>query len=163
MDSVIFLAIGIIALMFGKRPLKLNSVGINLIKQFEGFSPVVYLDAAGHPTIGYGHLIRDGESFTDGISTNDAHYLMLDDVKRFEDAINQSVTVPLSQSQFNSLVSFAYNVGVSAFENSTLLGRLNAGDYIGATEELERWNRAGGRVLAGLVNRRKLEQDAFWS
>lgn len=163
MDYLPILIVGILVAMFGKRPLKIDRNGINLIKQFEGFSSTIYLDAAGLPTIGYGHLIKNDEDFSGGITEDDATKLMYSDLSRFESSVNRLVTVPLSQSQFNALVSFTYNVGVSAFENSTLLKVLNAGDYIGATEQLTRWDIAGGRKLSGLTTRRKLEQEVFLS
>jgi lysozyme len=140
---------------------RLNQAGIDLIKRFEGFSSTVYRDVAGYPTIGYGHLVLPGESWG-SITEKEGEELLRADVKQFEKAVNENVSVPISQNMFNSLVSFAYNVGVNAFENSTLLKKLNGADYIGAANELERWNKAGGEVVAGLVNRRKIEQEVFF-
>jgi len=143
-------------------PRKLDQIGIDNIKRFEGLSLEVYADAAGYPTIGFGHLILPGENFQ-SITIAQAEKLLRDDVARFEASVNKSVKVPLSQNMFNALVSFSYNVGIRAFESSTLLKKLNGGDYIGSSNELDRWVNAGGKQIAGLVNRRKYEKEAFFA
>ena len=164
-DLNIFLFIGILAGVYmlygtGKRKLSIN--GLNELKQFEGLRLEVYNDAAGKPTIGYGHLIKPGESFPPAITKATALRLLSLDVAFAENAVNDLVSVPLSQTQFDALVSFTYNVGAGAFERSTVLALLNDADYIGATDELSRWVYAGGNVVTGLVNRRQAEQALFW-
>ena len=83
------------------------------------------------------------------------------DLKSFEKTVNDSVKVPLSQNQFDALVSLAYNIGSAAFKNSTLLKKLNAKDFTGAADQFLRWNKGGGKVLKGLVRRRDAERALF--
>ena len=85
---------------------------------------------------------------------------MANDLKKFESAVNQ-VKVPLNQNQYDALVSLAYNIGVGAFLSSTLFKKLNTKDYKGAAEQFDRWNRAGGKVMRGLTNRRAKERKLF--
>lgn len=84
-------------------------------------------------------------------------------MERFEKGVSDLVKVPLNQNQFDALVSFAFNLGLGNLKSSTLLKKLNASDYIGASKEFERWNRAGGKVLNGLTRRRIAERDLFLS
>lgn len=136
-----------------------------MIKEFEGLRLHVYSDPAGLPTIGYGHLLRPGEAFPDGISNEQAEQLLMRDVQWAEDAVNKHVSVQLSQYQFDALVSFTFNVGGNAFAGSTLLKLLNSGDYAGAADQLLRWNKAkvNGKLqeLAGLSRRRQRERELF--
>jgi len=140
--------------------MRISQTGIDLIKQFEGFRSKAYICPAGVLTIGYGST---GKHVQPGMSINTAYgeKLLREDVSRFESAVNRLVTVPMSQGQFDALVSFAFNVGEGALAKSTLLRKLNAGDYAGAAHEFKRWNRGGGRVLAGLVRRREAEAKLF--
>lgn len=141
--------------------MRTNQAGIDLIKRWEGFVPHVYKDAAGYPTIGYGHLIKAGEHFASRISEGYAEQLLRQDIRIAEDAVNNYAKVPLTENQFAALVSFTYNVGGGAFKKSTLLKKLNQGKYDAVPKELLRWNRAGGRVLQGLTNRRVDEGKLF--
>lgn len=134
---------------------------LQLIKRFEGFSAVPYRDANGF-SIGYGHFIVPGESFTT-LTEPEAYDLLRFDVRRFSDAVKTAVTVPLTQSQFDALVSLAYNIGASAFSGSTLVRLLNAGDYAGAAAQFARWNKSQGTVLPVLVSRREQERQVFLS
>lgn len=134
----------------------------DLIKRFEGFSPTAYLDSAGLSTIGYGHLIKAGEYFT-SIDENEAAALLAKDTDTAVNAVKKLVSVPLTQNQYNALVSFVYNIGTGAFKDSTLLKKLNAGDYLGAAAEFMRWKYAGGQIVQGLVNRREQEKEVFLS
>lgn len=136
---------------------------INYIKGFEGLSLKPYLDAAGKPTIGYGHLIKSHEHFDDPISLYRAEKLLIEDIKVAEKCIDLHVKVKLTQNQRDALVSFIYNIGCGAFSHSTLLKKLNAGNYWEASEEFSKWTRAGGRILAGLVTRRAKEATIFRS
>lgn len=83
------------------------------------------------------------------------------DLNRFESSVNKLVEVPLSQNQFDALVSLTYNIGQTAFSNSTLLKKLNAKDYQGAADQFLRWNKGGGKVMKGLVRRREAERALF--
>lgn len=130
-----------------------------MIRQFEGLRLRAYKCPAGIPTIGYGHTA--GVKMGQEITRERAEELLRAEVVRFEGYVDRLVTVPLTQGQFDALVAWTYNLGPGALEKSTMLRRLNAGDYTGAADELERWNRAGGQVLAGLVRRRAAERALF--
>jgi lysozyme len=150
--------------------MSLSNNGFQFIRSFEAYRRHLYNDAAGNCTIGYGHLLHlgpcnnaDRAQYPNGISRQDAEILLRSDVAIFESVVNNSVTVPLMQNQFDALVSFAFNVGGGAFQGSTLLQLLNQGDYNAVPSELLRWNRAGGRRLRGLTRRRQAEGDMFCS
>jgi len=133
--------------------------GLSLIKSFEGLRLLAYRDAVGVWTIGYGATrgVKAGMSIT----KEQAERMLLNDVQRFEPEVERLVQVPLSSSQWDALVSFTYNLGAANLESSTLLRKLNAGDYAGAAEQFPRWNKAGGKVLPGLVRRREAERVLF--
>lgn len=140
----------------------ISEQGIALIRRCEGFSAEPYYCPAGKRTIGYGHVIREGEKFPEkGITEEEATDILLRDIEVIEQAIERLVNVPVSQFQFDALVAFVFNVGIYAFEKSTLLRLLNASDYKGAANEFGRWVYAGGRRLEGLVNRRAREAALF--
>jgi len=140
---------------------RINAAGLELIKSFEGLRLNSYRDAVGVWTIGYGHTRTAGPG--QRISFNQATALLREDVSTFEKAVTRAVRVPITDNQFAALVSFAYNVGSGALSSSTLVRRLNSGDKFGAANEFLRWNRAGGRVLAGLTRRREAERTLFLS
>ena|ERR1700712_747376 len=142
--------------------MKTSQKGIDLIKFYEGLSLKAYRDSVGVVTIGYGST---GSHVSMGqlISAEQAEDILKSDVTRFEMGVNQSVTVPLTQNQFDALISFSFNLGVANLKSSTLLKKLNAKDYAGASLEFERWNKAGGKVLAGLTKRRLAEKALFLS
>ena len=131
----------------------------------ESYSPRVYADSAGVPTIGYGHALKKGEVFPDGITEEDAARLLKDDIRWAEDAIRDHVRVNLTQGQYDALVSFVYNVGSGTFSKSGLLQQLNSGDYKEAMKRLRMYNkhRVAGRLVVsnGLDWRRKME-TVFW-
>lgn len=131
--------------------------GRALIAHFEGFVPYVYADAAGLPTIGYGHLIREGEDFSSGISEAEALLLLEKDVRIAQAAVLRLITVPLADGQFDALVSFTFNLGAGALQRSTLRRKVNRGEHGDVPEELRRWVWAGGRRLKGLIRRREAE------
>ncbi len=137
--------------------------GLNLIKQFEGFEPEIYLDAAGLPTIGYGHLIRKGEHkmFENGISESAAAALLAKDVWAAESGVLRLISVPLTDGQFDALVSFTFNLGSGALQRSTLRRKVNREEHHEVPEQLMRWVWAGGRKLKGLVRRRAAEADLY--
>ena len=141
-------------------PKRTNANGLLLIKSFEGLRLHAYRDAVGIWTIGYGTTrgVRPGMR----ISEVEAEKFLQEDLTRFEQAINEAVQVPINDNQFSALVSFTYNVGSGAFRSSTLLRLLNQRQSVHAVaDQLPRWNRAGGRVLAGLTRRRNAERALF--
>lgn len=135
---------------------------IDLIAGFEGFSPTPYNDPPGSNlySIGYGHQIQPGESFTD-ITEEEGRALLDRDMAAARAAVAESITVPLSSDQQAALVSFVYNIGASAFERGTVPAKLNAGDFQAAADTMRQYNKAGGRVNQALVKRRDIEAAAF--
>ena len=135
--------------------LALSASALVGIATWEGFSGSAYKDIVGIWTIGFGSTsgVKQGQV----IDPVAALQRKLTDVQKFEGAIKQCVTVPLHQYEYDAYLSLAYNIGPTAFCNSTLVRRLNAQDYKEACEEILRWNRAGGHVVKGLDNRRKQE------
>lgn len=133
--------------------------GVSLIKSFEGLRLLAYRDAVGVWTIGYGATrgVKAGMSIT----KEQAERMLLNDVQRFEPEVARLVQVPLTGNQWDALVSFTYNLGAANLESSTLLRLLNRGDYPGAAGQFPRWNKAGGKVLPGLVRRRAAERVLF--
>jgi lysozyme len=138
----------------------MSAAGLNMLKSFEGFSACKYQDPAGYWTIGYGHLIKPGESFT-CISEAEATQLLLNDVSSAEQCVRDYVHVSLNGNQFSALVDFAYNLGCGSLASSTLLREVNAGNFGAVCGQLERWVYAGGQVLPGLVRRRQAECQLF--
>ena len=145
--------------------MNLSNNGIQLLKRLEGFRPKAYLDSGNRLTIGYGHLIQpdDGVPPGDIIDPVKGCELLKRDVAWAEAAVDREVLVDLNQDQFDALVIFVYNVGATAFKNSTMLKMINKGDMAGASEQFVRWNRAGGMEILGLLKRRKEEQALFLS
>lgn len=144
--------------------MKTSQAGIDLIKRFEGLELTAYPDpgTGGEPwTIGYGHTggVKPGDKVTEA----EAEEILRQDLRKFEDCVNAYVAVPITQGQFDALVSFAFNVGCGALKSSTLLRLLNNGDSEAAAQQFIRWNKAAGRVLAGLTRRREAERDLFQS
>lgn len=135
------------------------SSAINLIKNFEGFSPTPYRDARGF-SIGYGHFILPGENLTN-VTEDQASQLLAQDTSAAQSAVSNYVSVPLTQNQNDALVSLAYNIGINAFKNSTLLKKLNAGDYQGAADQFAVWRLSQGTVVPTLIARRAAERDLF--
>jgi len=142
--------------------MKISQKGLDTIKAFEGLKLKAYYDSVGVLTIGFGST---GPHVKPGmvITAKQAEDLLRDDVTRFEACVSKQVSVPLSQTQFDALVSFAFNLGCGNLASSTLLKKLNAKDYTGASLEFTKWNRAGGKVLAGLTRRREAEKALFLS
>lgn len=145
-----------------------SAAGLRFIAAREGFRPNLYNDAANHCTIGYGHLVHRGPcdgsepaEFRQGITRERGLELLELDVAAAVWTVVHHVDVPLAQHQLDALVSFVFNVGSGAFARSTLREKLNSGDYDSVPGELARWTKAGGKVLAGLVQRRRLEGRMF--
>jgi lysozyme len=145
--------------------LKTGPKGLALVREFEGCELKAYRDAVGIWTIGYGHTAAAGPPVPKAgmtISATEAEEILKRDLGKYEKTVLDAVRVPLSQEQFDALVSFTFNVGPGNFRSSTLLKRLNSGNYVDVPNQLKRWNKAGGRVLRGLTRRR--EAEAFlWS
>ncbi|HBK4821653.1 lysozyme [Enterobacter asburiae] len=140
--------------------------GISLIKQFEGCKLTAYQDSVGVWTIGYGWTQPvDGKPIRAGmtIKQETAERLLKTGLVSYESDVSRLVKVGLTQGQFDGLVSFTYNLGARSLSTSTLLRKLNAGDYAGAADEFLRWNKAGGKVLNGLTRRREAERALFLS
>ncbi|MFN9790543.1 MAG: lysozyme [Holosporales bacterium] len=138
---------------------KISKTGLDLIKQFEGFSPTVYICPAGYPTIGYGHVVKmqERERFASGITAEQAETLLRQDVQTAEYAVLRLIAVPLTDGQFDALVSFTFNLGAGALQRSTLRRKVNRGDHAAVPAEFRKWVWAGGRRLEGLVMRRRAE------
>lgn len=144
--------------------MKTSKVGIDLISGFEDTVLQAYDDGVGVWTIGKGTTV-----YPNGVKVKKGDTCTLDqaneyfshDLKRFESSVNNLVKAPLSQNQFDALVSLTYNIGSGNFASSTLLKKLNAKDYAGAADQFPLWNKGGGKVLKGLVRRRADERALF--
>lgn len=162
--------------------MKISDNGINMLKRFEGSvkigdKHVIYDDKTGRPvnsdkelpagaTIGYGHLIKSDEDFKHGITERQATEILRSDISTAERAIKDNITIPLSQNQYDALVSLAYNIGAKNFANSTVVKYVNDSNYHNTKyPTLESawmaWNKSGGREMAGLTNRRQQEFNLF--
>lgn len=138
---------------------------LDIIKKWEGFRSKAYLDPVGIPTIGYGTIkypngkrVQLGEEITEPEA---AVFLRMHIEDHAVPYVKRYVKVPLNENQYSAILSFIYNLGAGAFRKSTLLKKLNAGDYNGAAAEFDRWVYAGGKKLQGLINRRNDEQALF--
>ena len=142
-----------------KPPMQYSKVGLALTERFEGCALHAYPDVVGVPTIGYGHTrgVRIGMTCT----LAQAQDWLAQDTLDAQDAVNEMVDVALSQSEFDSLVDFVFNLGAYAFGHSTLLRLLNAGDFAAAAGQFALWDHAGGQVVAGLLRRRLAERQEF--
>lgn len=147
--------------------MKTSSNGVAVIEFFESLQLKAYPDPAtgGKPyTIGFGTTVYPSGApvrLGDVCTKEQAEKYLLNDLARFEKIVNDAVRVPINQGQFDALVSFTYNLGPANLLSSTLLKKLNAGDYAGAAGEFKRWNKANGKVMRGLTRRRAAEQCLF--
>jgi lysozyme len=139
--------------------MKTSEEGIALIKKFEGCKLRAYLDAVDVPTIAYGRTkdVKIGDICTQ----QQAEDWLEEELVEYEGYVNEAVKVELTQPQFDSLVSWTYNLGPSNLNRSSMLRVLNTSDYDNVPEQIMRWNKAGGRVLPGLVRRREAEAEMF--
>lgn len=137
-----------------------NQTGIDLIKSFEGLRLNVYKDAAGLPTIGYGHLLKPGETYT-SISLDEAEAILRNDLIQTEKSVERLIRASLTDNQFAALVSLTFNIGSGNLQNSTARMKINRGEYKAGAEAMKLWNMAGGKKLPGLVRRRQAEYDLF--
>ena len=145
--------------------MKVTQEGLAIIKHFEGYSSTVYADPIGIPTIGFGSIWdKDGDRLTmdhGPITEVEAEFLLVRELKHVESAIAKLIGVELTENQFSAIGSLTYNIGSGRLKSSTLRAKLNRGDYSGASAEFPKWRRAGGRILKGLVRRRKAERELF--
>lgn len=145
--------------------MKTSKNGIDLIKKFEGCSLKAYKCPANVFTIGYGHTgVVNGKQITPNMTITPlmAETLLAIDLQNFEYAIN-TLNLDLNQNQFDSLISFVFNVGIGAFSSSTMLKKLKAKDYISASNEFDKWIYSKGKKMAGLIKRRAEEKKLFIS
>lgn len=140
--------------------MKIGKEGLELIKKFEGCKLKAYYCPAKVLTIGVGH---SGSDVKEGmvITQEQADNLLKKDLEKFEKGVEGALKVGVNQNQFDALVSFAFNCGLGALNSSTLLKKLNKGNYKAAASEFLKWNKAGGKVLAGLTKRRQAEKLLF--
>lgn len=148
--------------------MKLNNAGYQLICEFEGLRLKPYLCSAKVPTIGYGNTYYpDGKRVTlldKEITKEYAFEIFKGIADKYAKRVSEMVKKPLTQNQLNALVSFAYNVGTGAFSTSTLLKKVNANpNDLTIRNEFAKWNKANGKVIQGLINRRKKESDVYFS
>lgn len=143
-----------------------NKAGIDLIKSFEGLFLKPYLDPINIPTIGYGTIVYpDGKKVTmkdRAITEAEATQYLMHEVEEKAHNVERMCKVSLNDNEYAALVSFAYNVGWQGLEKSTLMKLLNAGtDRKAVADQFLRWNKAGGKELAGLTRRRQAERSLF--
>lgn len=154
--------------------LTISSKGLKYLAKWEGEVLHMYKDSAGYPTIGIGHLLTSEEKvsgylringeyidWTTGITSKQSRDLCIQDLKRFIDAVNTGVKVKLNQDQFDALVILAFNIGDFGFSKSTVLKRVNSGDFTKVPDAFRMWKIAHGTVNKGLVLRRENEIDLW--
>jgi lysozyme len=142
--------------------MKTGNQGIKLIQFYESLRLQAYRDPIGIWTIGYGHT---GPEVIEGLQITEAQAdeILRKDLEEFEGYVNDYVKVPLSQNQFDALVSFTFNLGPANLKRSTLLKLLNQKKYAEASKEFIKWDKAAGKTLAGLTKRRQAESSLFLS
>jgi lysozyme len=140
--------------------MKTSNAGITFIQSFEQLRLQRYLDSAGRPTIGFGHLIAPCESYQI-ISPEQADTIFLQDLSVAERAVNQAIEISLAQNEFDACTSLAFNIGGGNFARSTLVKLLNGGNTDLAAQQFLRWDNAGGQVSPGLMARRVTEKTIF--
>lgn len=137
--------------------------GLQLVMQYEGLSREIYVCPAGYPTIGYGHVVRTEEvaQYADGVTKAQAEAILRADLRIAEAAVVRLITTPLTDAQFDALVSFTFNLGAGALQRSSLRQKVNRGEHNAVPAEFMRWVWAGGRRLEGLARRRKAEAERY--
>ena len=147
--------------------MKASDKCLKMLAHHEGVRQKPYKCPAGLWTVGVGHLIGDGKSLPDSwnrtFSLEEVYAILAKDVERFERGVERYITIPLKQGEFDAIISFAFNLGLGTLQKSTLRQKLNRGDKEGAIESLLKYNKAGGKILKGLDNRRKDEAALFLS
>ncbi len=139
--------------------MKVSQDCIQLVKYFEGFEDTAYLCPANVWTIGYGRTrnVKEGDKVTEVQAERD----LLEELEEFKHQVLDSVKVELKQNELDALTSWTYNLGVGNLKSSTLLKKLNAGNKDEVPAEIVRWNKANGKVLAGLTKRREAEAELW--
>lgn len=140
--------------------MKISDDMIDFIKSSEAFRSDVYICPAGFRTIGYGHLIGEAESITK-ITHDIALELLMHDINLAEAAVLRLTRIELRQNQFDALVSFVFNLGSAAYQRSTLRSKVNRGEHESVPSEFLRWVYANGKILKGLIARRKAEAEVY--
>lgn len=147
--------------------MRVNKATLDLIKEFEGCELEAYLCPAGVWTIGYGTTARAGVGIKPEagmvITEAEAEWYLEQAVAKFAAGVEAVITAPVDENEFGAMVSLAYNIGLTGFRKSSALRWLNAGDKAKAAAAIKLWNKAGGKVLAGLVRRREAEVALFWT
>ena len=147
--------------------MRINKAGIDLIKEFEGLRLEAYKCPAGVWTIGYGTTGRAGVGIKPAagmiITEAEAEWYLEQAVAKFAAGVEAVITAPVDENEFASMTSLAYNIGLSGFRKSSALRHFNAGDKAKAAAAIKLWNKAGGKVLTGLVRRRDAEVELFWT
>lgn len=133
---------------------------VAMVKEFEGFSGRPYTCPAGKQTIGYGHVIKDGDTL-DYLTKEQADALLRKDLESFGKFVRAYIAVPLNDNEYSALCSLCFNVGTTPIAKGTLGKLLNSGDRLGAAQEFPRWVYAGGKALPGLVRHREAEMNLF--
>ena len=143
--------------------MKISQAGIDLIKRFEGCSLTPYLCPAGYWTVGYGHVIGNGKTKPEKqlYTQEEVNELLRTDLVRFEQGVLRYCPVHLTQFEFDSLVSFSFNLGLGVLQRSTLRRKILRQDRQAAAKEILKYNKAGGQVLKGLTRRREAEYRMF--
>lgn len=138
---------------------KINRDGLAIIKCYEGLKLEAYLCPGGRWSIGYGHTtgVKEGDTCT----AEQAEQWLIEDIETAKRSVASLVDVPVTDDQFSALVSLVFNIGSAAFRSSTLLRKLNYGEYLSAGQEFSRWTKAGGKDQPGLIRRRKSERELF--
>ena len=147
----------------------MSSKGISFLKNYEVLKLKMYNDSANHATIGYGHLIHHGPisgkkseiPFKSGLSEREATKLLKKDLKKYEATVNKYTNVKLCQQEYDALVIFCFNIGRGAFKKCSALRVLNKKQYSLVGNKMKLYNRAGGKISKGLVNRRAEEVEIF--
>ena len=142
-----------------RNKMKISEDGLELIKKFEGCETTAYQDSVGVWTIGFGHTkgVEEGQT----CSIEDAESMLANEMDEYEGYINNMVKVDLQQHEFDALVAWVYNLGPTNLGESTMLKVLNGGQFDRVPDEMNRWTRAGGEILEGLVRRRQAESLMF--
>ena len=145
--------------------MKASKKCLEMLAHHEGIRQKPYKCPAGLWTIGVGHLIGDGKSLPDScnrtFSLEEVYAILAKDVIRFERGVERLITIPLTQNQMDAIISFTFNLGIGCLQRSSVRQKLNRGDKEGAIESLLKYNKASGKVLKGLDNRRKDEAALF--
>jgi len=139
--------------------MKISKEGVALIKKFEGCKLESYYDAVDVLTIAYGRTkaVKAGDTCTQ----EEADQMLAEDLEEFEGYVDKLVTVDLEQNQFDALTAWTYNLGPTNLNSSSMLTKINEKDWDEVPNQMKRWNKAGGKILEGLVRRREAEAKLF--